>query len=78
MRPSSPLDEVVSKEDVLVVELVEILHVAEDDVFFVDDSRRDFLHAAAHLPQVRLVKHNTTAHSGQLGLRIRFNSQPGK
>ena len=38
----------------LVVELVEVLHVAEDDVFLVDDPWRNLLHPTGHLPQVRL------------------------
>ena len=37
-----------------MVELVEVLHVAEDDVFFVDDPWRNLLHPTGHLPQVRL------------------------
>ena len=37
-----------------MVELVEVLHVAEDDVLLVDDPWGDLLHAAGHLPQVRL------------------------
>lgn len=37
-----------------MVELEEVLHVSEDDVLLVDDARRDLLHAAGHLPQIRL------------------------
>lgn len=36
------------------MKLVEVLHVAKDDVFLVDNARRYLLHAAGHLPQVGL------------------------
>lgn len=38
----------------LVVELVEVLHVAKDDVLFVDYAWWDLLNTTGHLPQVRL------------------------
>lgn len=38
----------------LVVEVVDVLHVAEDDVFLVGDACRNLLHAVGHLPQVVL------------------------
>lgn len=38
----------------LVVEVVDLLHVAEDDVLLVSDAWRNLLHAAGHLPQVGL------------------------
>lgn len=38
----------------LVVEFVEVLHVSEDDVLLVDDSWRNLLDSAGHLPQVGL------------------------
>lgn len=40
----------------LVVELVDFLHVPEDDELFVDDARGDLLHPAGHFPQVGLPK----------------------
>lgn len=40
----------------LVMKLVEVLHVPKDDVFLVDYTRRNLLHTAGHLPQVRLHK----------------------
>lgn len=43
---------------VLVVEFVEVLHVSEDDVLLVDDSWRNLLHSAGHLPQVGLPRDN--------------------
>lgn len=39
-----------------MVELVEVLHVPKDDVLLVDNSSGNLLHAARHLPQVRLQK----------------------
>lgn len=39
-----------------MVELVEVLHVPKDDVLLVDNSSGNLLHAAGHLPQVRLQK----------------------
>lgn len=50
-----------------MVELVDLLHVPEDDELLVDDASWDLLHAAGHLPQVGLagrdgaVKQNPTA-----------------
>lgn len=43
------------------MELIEVLHVPEDDVLLVDNARRNLLHTASHLPQVRLhtQTHNT-------------------
>lgn len=38
----------------LVVEVVDVLHVAEDDVLLAGDACRNLLHAVGHLPQVRL------------------------
>lgn len=38
----------------LMVEFVEVLHVSKDDVLFIDDSWRNLLHSARHLPQVSL------------------------
>lgn len=38
----------------LVVEVVDVLHVAEDDVLLAGDARRNLLHTVGHLPQVRL------------------------
>lgn len=38
----------------LVVEVVDVLHVAEDDVLLVSDAHRNLLHAVGHLPQVVL------------------------
>lgn len=46
----------------LVMKLVEVLHVAKDNVFLVDNTRRNLLHTAGHLPQVRL--HKQTQRSG--------------
>lgn len=43
----------------LVVEVPDILHVAEDDVLLVGDARRNLLHTAAHLPQVVLTHRHT-------------------
>lgn len=40
----------------LVVEVVDLLHVAKDDVLLVGDARRKFLHAVGHLPQVVLTR----------------------
>lgn len=40
----------------LVVELVDFLHVPEDDELFVDDARGDLLHPTGHFPQVGLPK----------------------
>ncbi len=37
-----------------MVEFIEILHVSEDDVLLVDDSWRNLLNTAGHLPQVGL------------------------
>ena len=37
-----------------MVELVEVLHVAEDDVLLVDNPWWDLLYTTGHLPQVRL------------------------
>lgn len=39
------------------MELIEVLHVAEDDVLFVDDPRGNLLHTAGHLPKIRLQQH---------------------
>lgn len=39
-----------------MVELVEVLHVPKDDVLLVDNPSGNLLHAAGHLPQVRLQK----------------------
>lgn len=36
------------------MELIEVHHVSKDDVFLVDDARRDLLYPTGHLPQVRL------------------------
>ena len=41
------------------MELVEVLHVPKDDVFLVDNTRRNLLHATGHLPQVGLHKHQS-------------------
>lgn len=38
----------------LVVEFVEVLHISEDDVLFVDDPWWNLLNATGHLPQIRL------------------------
>lgn len=38
----------------LVMELVDLLHVPEDDELLVHDAGRDLLHSARHLPQVGL------------------------
>lgn len=43
----------------LVVEFIEVLHVSKDDVLLVDDSWRNLLHPAGHLPQVGLHKYRT-------------------
>lgn len=43
----------------LVVEVADILHVSEDDVLLVGDARRNLLHPAGHLPQVRLTHRQT-------------------
>lgn len=40
-----------------VVELIDVLDVAEDDVVLVAEAGGDVLGAAGHLPQVRLEKH---------------------
>jgi hypothetical protein len=45
-----------------VVELVEVQHVAKDDVLFVDDAWRDLLNTAGHLPQVGLETTRRTTH----------------
>lgn len=45
-----------------MVELVEVQHVAKDDVLFIDDAWRDLLNTAGHLPQVGL---ETTQRSTQ-------------
>lgn len=36
------------------MELVDLLHVPEDDELLVDNAWRDLLHAAGHFPQVGL------------------------
>lgn len=36
------------------MEVVDVLHVAEDDVLLAGDARRNLLHTVGHLPQVRL------------------------
>lgn len=36
------------------MELVDLLHVPEDDELLVDDAGRDLLHSAGHFPQVGL------------------------
>lgn len=36
------------------MELVDLLHVPEDDELLVDDAWRDLLHPAGHFPQVGL------------------------
>lgn len=38
----------------LVVEVVDVLHVAKDDVLLAGDARGNLFHAVGHLPQVRL------------------------
>lgn len=38
----------------LVVEVIDVLHVAEDDVLLAGDAWRDLLHPVGHLPQVGL------------------------
>lgn len=40
-----------------MVELVEVLHVAEYDVLFTDDPWWNLLHTAGHLPKICLQKH---------------------
>lgn len=37
-----------------MVELVDVLHVAKDDVLFVDDPWWNLLHTAGHLPEICL------------------------
>lgn len=44
----------------LVVEFVKVLHVPEDDVLLVDDSRRNLLNSTGHFPQVGLHSGNDT------------------
>lgn len=38
------------------MELIDFLHVPEDNELFVDNPRRDLLHTAGHLPQVGLAR----------------------
>lgn len=38
----------------LMVEFIEVLHVAKDDVLLIDDSWRNLLNSTGHLPQVGL------------------------
>lgn len=38
----------------LVVKVIDVLHVAEDDVLLVGDAWRNLLHSVGHLPQVGL------------------------
>lgn len=40
----------------LVMEFIQVLHIAEDDVLFVDDPWRDFLNTTGHFPEIRLRK----------------------
>lgn len=40
--------------DILVVEIVDLLDVAKDDVLLIEDPRGDLLHTAGHFPQVGL------------------------
>lgn len=37
-----------------MVEFIEVLHVAKDDVLLIDDSWRNLLNSTGHLPQVGL------------------------
>ena len=37
-----------------MVEFIEVLHVAKDDVLLIDDSWRNLLNSAGHLPQIGL------------------------
>lgn len=48
--PPSPL---------LVVEVVDVLHVAKDNLLLVGDAWRNFFHPIGHLPQVRLTGRGT-------------------
>lgn len=59
------------------MEVVDLLHVAEDDVLLVGDAWRNLLHAAGHLPQVGLtgrerererVRHSAQTKSHSRGL----------
>lgn len=53
----------------LVMKVINVLHVAKDDMLLAGDAWRDLLHAVGHLPQVRLT--HTQAHSDSclFGLR---------
>lgn len=44
----------VPSPDILVMEVVDLLDVAKDDVLFVEDPRGYFLHTTGHFPQVGL------------------------
>lgn len=38
------------------MKFIEVLHVAENDVLFVDDTWWDFLYTTGHFPEIRLQK----------------------
>lgn len=40
----------------LMMELIDLLHVSEDNELLVDNARWDLLHTAGHLPQVGLAR----------------------
>lgn len=48
---------VKSKDNSLVMKLIQVLHVPKNDVFLVDNARRNLLNAAGHFPQISLQKH---------------------
>lgn len=51
----------------LVVEVTDLLHVAEDDMLLVGDACRNLLHTAGHLPQVGLTDVQINRQSKQTG-----------
>lgn len=54
------------------MELVDFLHVPEDDELPVDDAWRDLLHSAGHFPQVGLARKEA---KGFKKKKINLNSQ---
>lgn len=58
--PGSPGQPAVAPQTAhsLVMELVDLLHVPEDDELLVHDAGRDLLYSAGHFPQVGLAGGN--------------------